>query len=82
MNTENRLERLEILALNQTLIIEHLTLLVAEFAPTSAIELALDASAEGILALVFEQQVPIDALEISTDWRLSLAGTREIMRIS
>lgn len=82
MNAEERLCRLENLALNQTLIIEHLTLLVAEFAPTSAIELALGASAEGILALVFEQEVPIEALEMSTDWRRSLAGTREIMQIS
>lgn len=82
MTIIERLESLEILALNQTLIIEHLTLLVAEFAPTNAIELALDASAEGILALVFEQQVPIEALEVSTDWRRSLAGTGEIMQIS
>ncbi len=82
MNTDERVLRLEALALNQTLIIEQLTLLVADFAPTKSIELALDVSAEGILELTFEQRVPLDVLEMAVDWRRGLAGTREIMQIS
>lgn len=82
MNTERRLERLEKLAFNQTLIIEHLTLLMRDFAPVDSVELALDVSAEAVLALVFEQQVPMEALDLTVDWRRNLAGTREIMQIS
>lgn len=82
MNTEERLERLEKLAFNQTLIIEHLTNLVRDSAPEDFLALALEVCAEAMLVLVFEQQVPIDALDLTIDWRLSLAGTREIMQIS
>ena len=82
MKVEDRLSRLESLALNQTLIIEHLTLLVRAGASRSAIEIALEHSAEAVLMLVFEQNVPVEALELATDWRDSLAGRRGIMQIS
>lgn len=55
MGVEERLARLESLALNQALIIEYLTLLVRDGASRGAIEVALECSAEAVLTLVFEQ---------------------------
>ena len=81
MNTLERIERLEMLAMNQTLIIKHLTKLIAEVAPMRLIERAQEASAEDLLGLVFEQDVPVSALDLAAEWRVSLSK-EEIMQTS
>lgn len=82
MRELQRLERLEQIALNQTLIIEQLTQLVKALAPVTVVRDTLDACAEQMLGLVFDQGVPVEALELTADWRRSLAGAREVMLTS
>lgn len=82
MDGMGRLERLEQIALNQTLIIEQLTRLVRDMAPKAAVERALDSSAEGLLELVFGQDVPMEMLGLVVDWRRSLAGVQDVMLTS
>ena len=82
MDGMKRLIRLEQIALNQTLIIDQLTQLVRELAPALAVERAMDASAEDLLGLIFEHEVPVEVLGLALDWRRSLAGVQDVMLTS
>lgn len=82
MDAMQRLERLERIALNQTLIIDQLTALVRELSTQSMLERSMDSSAEALLELMFEEEMPAEALDLAIDWRQRLSNVREIMQTS
>ena len=82
MDVIDRLERLERIALNQTVIIDQLTEMVRELSPPTVLNRALDKSAEQLLELIFRDSVPVELLDLAVDWRKQLASPPEVMLTS
>ncbi|MDO9477648.1 MAG: hypothetical protein Q7L07_13135 [Pseudohongiella sp.] len=81
MYSKERIARLEILALNQTLIIEQLSCAISAMMSTEVRAQALDRSAEDLLKLVFTEGVPLAILDLAVDWRQKIARP-DIMQTS
>lgn len=81
MTHADRIARLETLALNQTLIIEHLTGMVRCLVTPEVREHVLDTSAEDLLQLMYVEGLPLELLEPAIAWRQSVAMPG-IMQIS
>lgn len=82
MDVVDRLERLERIALNQTVIIDQLTAMVRELSSPGVLNRALDKSAEQLLELIFRDSVPVELLDLAIDWRKQLASPQEVMLTS
>ncbi len=81
MNTQKRVAQLEMIVLNQILIIDQLTTVVAELVTPAVRSTALDNSAEELLQLMYDDGVPLEALDLAVQWRRRL-GEPSITRIS
>jgi len=69
MNTQERIAQLEMIALNQILIIDQLTAVVAELVTPAMRSNALDSSAENLLQLIFVDEIPLQTLDLTVRWR-------------
>lgn len=81
MKTEQRLARLEVIAMNQILIIDQLSSVISKLAPASLLQSVMDESAETMLSLMYEDGVPLSSFDLATEWRQGIASP-DIMRIS
>ncbi|MDX1491294.1 MAG: hypothetical protein R3332_08405 [Pseudohongiellaceae bacterium] len=72
MSTLQRVERLEMLAMNQALMIKHLSSLVVEITPMPDLRHAQEVCTEEMLQYIFDQNVPAGALELVNDWQTRL----------
>ncbi|MDF1622504.1 MAG: hypothetical protein P1V33_03420 [Pseudohongiella nitratireducens] len=81
MDMEDRMKRLETLALNQTLIIEHLSQAIAGILTNDERNKLLDKSAEDLLELVFTDGVPLSTMSLAVEWR-NCIGRSSIMPTS
>lgn len=75
MTQRKRIERLERIALNQTLIIEQLSWLLRATCSAGTLSDMGDSSAEVLLRLIFEQGVPIEALDLACQWRQNMGAS-------
>lgn len=73
MTTIERLNRLEMLAINQAFIIEQLSKALDDLLLPVTREKVQLGSAEDLLALMYEEDVPLTALELAIEWRQSMA---------
>jgi len=71
--TRDRLEKLETLVLNQAFIIEQLSLAVDDLLRPATREKIQLNSAEDLLTLMYEEDVPLTALRLAIEWRQRMA---------
>lgn len=76
-----RLENLEVLALNQTLIIEQLSSAVCALLTPSIRKQVIDRSTEELLDLLFLEGVPLGMLDLAVEWQQKFAA-QDIMQFS
>lgn len=74
MTSKERITRLEILALNQTLIIKHLTQAIGPMMHPAIRAQVLEASTEDLLSLIYTDGLPLAVLDLAIEWRQQIAS--------